>query len=159
MAVITETRTQTAKIVPHLWFADKAVEAASFYASLFPDSSVDDVTPIPVDTPSGPAGSAQVIEFTLAGQDHVVGGVAHGECLDPPPEHLVVELLRLLGVLRHVLEPHELSGSWLSIRLCLSCLFLSHSSSPFGRFGIPIARRMPFPSPRCRASSSGASPP
>ena len=68
MAVITETRTQTAKIVPHLWFADKAVEAASFYASLFPDSSVDDVTPIPVDTPSGPAGSAQVIEFTLAGQ-------------------------------------------------------------------------------------------
>jgi predicted 3-demethylubiquinone-9 3-methyltransferase (glyoxalase superfamily) len=62
MATITETRTQTAKIVPHPWFADKAVEAANFY------SQVDDVTPIPADTPSGPAGSVQVVEFTLAGQ-------------------------------------------------------------------------------------------
>jgi len=43
------------KITPHLWFADKAVEAASFYVSLFPDSRVDSVTPIPADTPSGPA--------------------------------------------------------------------------------------------------------
>jgi predicted 3-demethylubiquinone-9 3-methyltransferase (glyoxalase superfamily) len=56
------------KIVPHLWFADKAVEAANFYVSLFPDSRVDGVTPIPADTPSGPAGSVQVVEFTLAGQ-------------------------------------------------------------------------------------------
>ncbi len=56
------------KIVPHLWFADKAVEAASFYVSLFSDSRVGRITPIPVDTPSGPAGSVQVIEFTLAGQ-------------------------------------------------------------------------------------------
>jgi predicted 3-demethylubiquinone-9 3-methyltransferase (glyoxalase superfamily) len=56
------------KITPHLWFADKAVEAANFYVSLFPDSRVDSVTPIPADTPSGPAGSVQVIEFTLAGQ-------------------------------------------------------------------------------------------
>jgi predicted 3-demethylubiquinone-9 3-methyltransferase (glyoxalase superfamily) len=56
------------KIVPHLWFADKAVEAAKFYVSLFPDSRVDSVTPIPADTPSGPAGSVQVVEFTLAGQ-------------------------------------------------------------------------------------------
>lgn len=60
--------THTAKIVPHLWFADKAVDAANFYVSLFPDSRVDSVTPIPADTPSGPAGSVQVIEFTLAGQ-------------------------------------------------------------------------------------------
>jgi predicted 3-demethylubiquinone-9 3-methyltransferase (glyoxalase superfamily) len=36
--------------------------------SLFPDSRVDSVTPIPADTPSGPAGSVQVVEFTLAGQ-------------------------------------------------------------------------------------------
>ena len=63
MATITSS-----KIVPHLWFADKAVEAANFYVSLFPDSRVDRITPIPVDTPSGPAGSVQVIEFTLAGQ-------------------------------------------------------------------------------------------
>jgi predicted 3-demethylubiquinone-9 3-methyltransferase (glyoxalase superfamily) len=56
------------KITPHLWFADEAVEAAKFYVSLFPDSRVDSVTPIPADTPSGPAGSVQVVEFTLAGQ-------------------------------------------------------------------------------------------
>ncbi len=56
------------KIVPHLWFADQAVEAANFYVSLFPDSRVDGVTPLPADSPSGPAGSVQVVEFTLAGQ-------------------------------------------------------------------------------------------
>ncbi len=60
--------TPASKITPHLWFADKAVEAANFYVSLFPDSRVDSVTPIPADTPSGPAGSVQVVEFTLAGQ-------------------------------------------------------------------------------------------
>jgi predicted 3-demethylubiquinone-9 3-methyltransferase (glyoxalase superfamily) len=60
--------TPTSKIAPHLWFADKAVEAANFYVSLFPDSRVDSVTPVPADTPSGPAGSVQVVEFTLAGQ-------------------------------------------------------------------------------------------
>ncbi|HVI95356.1 MAG TPA: VOC family protein, partial [Anaeromyxobacter sp.] len=36
--------TVTPKIVPHLWFAEKAAEAARFYASLFPDSRVDSVT-------------------------------------------------------------------------------------------------------------------
>ncbi len=56
------------KIAPHLWFADKAVEAANFYVSLFPDSNVDSVTSIPADTPSGSAGSVEVVEFTLAGQ-------------------------------------------------------------------------------------------
>ena len=60
--------TGTAKIVPHLWFTDEAVEAANFYVSLFPDSNVDSVTPIPADTPSGPAETVPVVEFTLAGQ-------------------------------------------------------------------------------------------
>jgi predicted lactoylglutathione lyase/predicted 3-demethylubiquinone-9 3-methyltransferase (glyoxalase superfamily) len=60
--------TLSAKIVPHLWFIDQAVEAAHFYVSLFPDSRVDSVTPIQADTPSGPAGSVSVVEFTLAGQ-------------------------------------------------------------------------------------------
>lgn len=60
--------TPSSKIVPHLWFTDQAVEAANFYVSLFPDSRVDTVTPIPADTPSGPAGSVPVVEFTLAGQ-------------------------------------------------------------------------------------------
>lgn len=57
----------SAKIVPHLWFTERAAEAAQFYVSLFPDSRVDSVTPIPADTPSGPAGTVDVVEFTLAG--------------------------------------------------------------------------------------------
>ena len=56
------------KIVTHLWYPEKAEEAAALYASLIPNSRVDRVTPLPVDTPSGPAGSVQVVDFTLAGQ-------------------------------------------------------------------------------------------
>lgn len=56
------------KIVPHLWYVKEAVEAAEFYVSIFPDSRIDHVTPLAADTPSGPAGSVDVVEFTLAGQ-------------------------------------------------------------------------------------------
>jgi predicted 3-demethylubiquinone-9 3-methyltransferase (glyoxalase superfamily) len=56
------------KIVPHLWYAKEAEEAARFYASIFPDSSVDRVTALNADSPSGPAGSVSVVEFTLFGQ-------------------------------------------------------------------------------------------
>jgi len=56
------------KIVPHLWYTAKASEAAAFYASIIPNSRVDSVTTVPSDTPSGPAGSVEVVEFTLAGQ-------------------------------------------------------------------------------------------
>jgi predicted 3-demethylubiquinone-9 3-methyltransferase (glyoxalase superfamily) len=58
----------SSKITPHLWFSDQAAEAAKFYASIFPNSRVDRVTPLPADTPSGPAGSVEIVEFTLAGQ-------------------------------------------------------------------------------------------
>ena len=57
-----------AKIVPHLWYTTQAVEAAKFYVSLFPNSHIDHVTSVPSDTPSGPAGSVEVVEFTLCGQ-------------------------------------------------------------------------------------------
>jgi predicted 3-demethylubiquinone-9 3-methyltransferase (glyoxalase superfamily) len=56
------------KIVPHLWYTDHAVEAAEFYAAVFPDSQIDRVTTLAVDTPSGPAGTVAVVEFTLCGQ-------------------------------------------------------------------------------------------
>ena len=56
------------KITPHLWYATEAEEAAAFYASIFPDSRVDRVTSLPADSPSGPAGSVKVVEFTLCGQ-------------------------------------------------------------------------------------------
>ena len=72
--------TPNAKIVPHLWFVREAVEAANFYASIFPDSRVDNVTPLEADTPSGPAGSVNVVEFTLAGQPFLA---ISGGPLDP----------------------------------------------------------------------------
>ena len=56
------------KIVPHLWYVSEAEEAARFYASVFPDSRVDRVTTLPRESPSGPAGSVAVVEFTLCGQ-------------------------------------------------------------------------------------------
>lgn len=58
----------TQKIVPHLWYVKQAEEAARFYATVFPDSRVDRVTSLPAETPSGPAGSVVVVEFTLCGQ-------------------------------------------------------------------------------------------
>lgn len=57
-----------ANIVPNLWYTDKAEEAAAFYASVLPNSQVDSVMALPVDSPSGPAGSVKVVEFTLMGQ-------------------------------------------------------------------------------------------
>jgi predicted 3-demethylubiquinone-9 3-methyltransferase (glyoxalase superfamily) len=56
------------KVVPFLWFAKEAAEAARFYASVFPDSHVDSATPMNADSPSGPAGSVTVVHFTLFGQ-------------------------------------------------------------------------------------------
>jgi predicted 3-demethylubiquinone-9 3-methyltransferase (glyoxalase superfamily) len=53
------------KIVPHLWFDREAKEATAFYASLFPDSKVTSVTTLK-DTPSG---DADMVTFTLAGQN------------------------------------------------------------------------------------------
>jgi predicted 3-demethylubiquinone-9 3-methyltransferase (glyoxalase superfamily) len=52
---------------PHLWYAKDAEEAARFYVSVIPGSSMGAVTPLPVDSPSGPAGSVSVVDFTLAG--------------------------------------------------------------------------------------------
>ncbi|WNG53902.1 VOC family protein [Archangium gephyra] len=56
------------KIFTHLWYAKEAEEAARFYASIFPDSRVDQVTSLLSDSPSGPPGSVKVVDFTLLGQ-------------------------------------------------------------------------------------------
>ena len=55
-------------IAPCLWYTEKAEEAARYYVSLLPDSRIDSVTTLPADTPSGPAGSVQIVEFTLGGR-------------------------------------------------------------------------------------------
>ena len=62
------TKLAMQKIVPHLWYVREAEEAARFYATVFQNSRVDRVTPLPAESPSGPAGSVAVVEFTLCGQ-------------------------------------------------------------------------------------------
>ncbi len=66
------------KIVPCLWFDGDGEEAARFYVSLLPDSRIDGVHRSPVDTPSGPADSVLMVEFTLAGRSYLAlnGGSA-----------------------------------------------------------------------------------
>jgi predicted 3-demethylubiquinone-9 3-methyltransferase (glyoxalase superfamily) len=56
------------KIYTHLWYATKAEEAAKLYASIFPDSRVEGVWTLPTESPSGPAGSVKVVDFTVLGQ-------------------------------------------------------------------------------------------
>jgi predicted 3-demethylubiquinone-9 3-methyltransferase (glyoxalase superfamily) len=58
----------TQKIYTHLWYAKDADQAAAFYASIFPDSKVDRVWALPTESPSGPAGSVKIVDFTLFGQ-------------------------------------------------------------------------------------------
>lgn len=55
-------------IIPFLWYAKGAEEAARFYCSVIPDSHVDFVSTLPSDSPSGPAGSVAIVDFTLAGR-------------------------------------------------------------------------------------------
>jgi predicted 3-demethylubiquinone-9 3-methyltransferase (glyoxalase superfamily) len=56
------------KITPFLWYTNEAEEAAKFYASIFPDSRLNRVVTMPSDSPSGPAGSVKIVDFTLFGQ-------------------------------------------------------------------------------------------
>ncbi len=56
------------KVTPFLWFEKDAETAARFYVSLLPNSRVDNVTAMAADSPSGPRGSVQVVEFTLQGE-------------------------------------------------------------------------------------------
>jgi predicted 3-demethylubiquinone-9 3-methyltransferase (glyoxalase superfamily) len=56
------------KILPFLWYAKEAEEAAKFYASIFPDSRVEQIASLQSESPSGPPGSVKVVNFTLFGQ-------------------------------------------------------------------------------------------
>ncbi|MFM0435334.1 VOC family protein [Paraburkholderia strydomiana] len=53
------------KITPFLWYSTEAEEAAAFYTSMFPDSRIVRVTPVPS------AGSTKVVEFVLFGQPFI----------------------------------------------------------------------------------------
>lgn len=50
-----------------LWYDNAALEAAEFYASIFPDSHVDAVMRAPADFPSGRKGDELTVQFTVLG--------------------------------------------------------------------------------------------
>lgn len=50
-----------------LWYDGAALEAARFYAAVFPDSAVGDVVHAPGDYPSGKEGDVLTVEFTVMG--------------------------------------------------------------------------------------------
>lgn len=59
------------KVTPCLWFASNALEAAEFYTSVLPNSSVDDVHRSSIDTPGNKAGSVLMVRFTMAGSPYL----------------------------------------------------------------------------------------
>ena len=50
-----------------LWYDGAALEAATFYASIFPDSAVGAVHRAPGDFPAGKQGDVLTVEFTVLG--------------------------------------------------------------------------------------------
>ncbi|HSI84580.1 MAG: VOC family protein [Candidatus Methylacidiphilales bacterium] len=50
-----------------LWYNDDAEDAARFYASTFPDSSVGTIYKAPTDYPGGKQGDTLTVEFTVCG--------------------------------------------------------------------------------------------
>lgn len=60
------------KIVPCLWFDDKAQEAAEFYASVLPDTHIEELMLAPADYPAGKKGDVLLVEMTLLGKPFVL---------------------------------------------------------------------------------------
>ncbi|HWU63881.1 MAG TPA: VOC family protein [Ensifer sp.] len=58
-------------VTQHLWFEKGMREALATYVELIPGSGIDWITPIPGDTPSGPAGSVQIAAFHLGDQRYM----------------------------------------------------------------------------------------
>ncbi len=55
------------KITACLWFEHQAREAAQFYTSIFPGSSIEDVHHAKADTPAAKMGDVLLVSFTIAG--------------------------------------------------------------------------------------------
>ena len=64
---MTTPATNPAKNTICLWYDRDAEDAAQFYASIFPDSSVRAVHRAPGDYPSGKQGDVLTVEFTVLG--------------------------------------------------------------------------------------------
>ncbi len=69
----------TSNIIPHLWFDKEAKEAAEYYCTVFPDSSVTSSAVIP-DTPSG---DSESVSFRIWGQPFMA--ISAGPYFRPNP--------------------------------------------------------------------------
>jgi predicted 3-demethylubiquinone-9 3-methyltransferase (glyoxalase superfamily) len=58
-------------LITCLWFDGKARQAANFYASIFPDSSVEDNWIAPTDTPGNAQGDEVVVNFKIFGRSFI----------------------------------------------------------------------------------------
>ncbi|HSX53583.1 MAG TPA: VOC family protein [Patescibacteria group bacterium] len=59
------------KIATHLWFNDKAEEAAKLYTSLFEDSKITRVIKAPEGIPGTKPGSVFIVELKIMGQEYI----------------------------------------------------------------------------------------
>jgi predicted 3-demethylubiquinone-9 3-methyltransferase (glyoxalase superfamily) len=59
------------ELVTCLWFDGRAREAANFYTSIFPDSSLEDNWIAPTDTPGNKQGEEIVVNFKIFGQPFI----------------------------------------------------------------------------------------
>ena len=76
------------KITPCLWFNGAAEEAARFYVSLFPNAAaITNVSRYGEGNPRFPAGTALMVEFTLAGQPY--------QALNGGPEYALTDAFSL----------------------------------------------------------------
>lgn len=55
------------RVTPCLWFDTQAEEAATFYASIIPDTRVESIERAPGDYPAGRAGDVLMVEMCLGG--------------------------------------------------------------------------------------------
>lgn len=58
-------------LITCLWFDGRAREAANFYTSIFPDSSVSDNWIAPAETPGNKQGEEIVVNFTIFGRPFI----------------------------------------------------------------------------------------
>ena len=56
------------KVFQNLWFEKDMAAAITAYTSLIPGSSIDWMSSVPADNPSGPAGSVRIAAFTIGDQ-------------------------------------------------------------------------------------------
>jgi predicted 3-demethylubiquinone-9 3-methyltransferase (glyoxalase superfamily) len=69
--VMSKERTMAMKVAQHLWFEKDMEEAIGFYTSLIPGSSIQSISALPADSPSGPAGSVTLAAFSLGDQRYM----------------------------------------------------------------------------------------